>query len=470
MHMNVMNYVLMGLLSVVLISCSGETTSAPIATQNIKENKLQPVTSRSTSSEANDCKDDGLNTVSCQYRNGDGYDDDELDDDGHADSSMFTWKYSGFTHTPVDLSEFFSESSVCPAYPSIQPYFNHFIVNHTEGPKKWYLGTCSEEPIKVFMPTTVALSKRGGINISQQVLSGDSDHEKNIYDGNKVIYDVQLWGKASEDIILFFMHITLLDSIYSALINTEDDYIIIEAGTHVGYIKSSDEYAMDYDVIDFGVEDLQFNAGLTDSESWWNHRVNPLDYFTDEIRASIITAYAPIYTQLVEQGTHPFTNLEDSRANINENGAIWGTWFKSDAHGGLNEGSSWAIIHLTKTKDLTSETYWKTLEEHPDLAGILLESKRSPLIGKPLYSGNPKGKNIFFIVSGDPSNGIAKVSNYYVDPYNNHEAGSAYWKYSVNAKSDTTLDDTLMIEVFSQESEAQTASFSDAAVAFRRNP
>jgi len=447
--MTVVRHILIGLLSVVLIGCSGET--------------------RSASYTADDCRDDSRYEVDCQYD--DDHDDDEnYENENHDDSPIFTWEYAGFTHTPVDFSIFFSESAVCPSYPSIQPYFNHFTVNHTESPKKWYLGTCSDTPVRVFMPTTVAVRKQGGINIGQQFPTRESDHKKYIYDGNKVIYDAQLWGQASQDIMLFFMHIALLDSIHSSLINTEDDYIIIEAGTHIGYIKSSDEYDMDYDVIDFGVEDIQFNAELTESDSWWNHRVNPLDYFTDEMRGSILSAYIPIYTQLVEQGTHPFTNLEDSRANINENGAIWGTWFKSDAHDGLSDASAWAIIHLTQIEDLTSETYWKTLEEHPDLSGILLESKRSPLIGKPLYSGNPKGRNKFFIISGNPSDGIAKVSYYYTDPHNNQAQRPSYWKYSVDEKSEATWDDTLTIEVFNQESDSQITTFSDAAVEFRRSP
>ena len=69
-----------------------------------------------------------------------------------------------------------------------------------------------------------------------------------------------------------------------------------------------------------------------------------------------------------------------------ETGVFWGTWFKADSSGAFRSAAAWSVIHVTKTQDLSAETYWKTLEEHPDLSGILLESKRSPLVGKGLYN------------------------------------------------------------------------------------
>ena len=89
--MTFVRYILIGLLSLVLISCSGETRSATYT--------------------ANDCKDDRRFEVDCQYDND--YDDREnYGNENHDDSSIFTWEYAGFTHSPVDLSEFFSDAAV----------------------------------------------------------------------------------------------------------------------------------------------------------------------------------------------------------------------------------------------------------------------------------------------------------------------------------------------------------------------
>ena len=102
------------------------------------------------------CGDGDQNNPNCssdeKYDNGDEKHDD--DDEKHDDedekqqtasgadrdkSNPFTWEYLGLTHAPVNFTELMSETSRCADYLPIQPYFNHFIVSHTEGPKKWYL-------------------------------------------------------------------------------------------------------------------------------------------------------------------------------------------------------------------------------------------------------------------------------------------------------------------------------------------
>ena len=431
------------------------------------------------------CGDGDQNNPNCS--SDEKYDDDEKhddDDEKHDDddekqqtasgadrdkSNPFTWEYLGLTHAPVNFTELMSETSRCADYLPIQPYFNHFIVSHTEGPKKWYLATCSNDPFKVFMPATVIVHKMGGINFDGQSQEDSADTSASFYDGNEIIYDTQIWGQASENVTIFFMHLALLNSIYSALNNSEEHFIVIEAGTHIGYIKNHESYEMEHQVIDFGVEDKEFDAGLTTSESWWNHRVNPLDYFSDDIQNSLRASYQAIYPELVEDGTHPFTDLEDSRANLNSDGEIWGTWFKADSEGGLSYAPAWSVIHLTKTQDLSLETYWKTLESNPGLSGILLESKRAPLVGKGLYSGPPAGKNKIFIESGQFSAGVAKVSPYYSQPSDTNET-TLYWKYSVDAKSVGTFDDTLTIETFTNEKDATNSGFSENAAVFQRQP
>ena len=119
------------------------------------------------------CGDGDQNNPNCssdeKYDDG----DEKYDDDGEKQrtapgpgrdkSNSFTWEYLGLTHAPVNFTELMSGTSRCGDYLPIQPYFNHFIVSHTEGPKKWYLATCSNDPFKVFMPATVIVHKMGGI-------------------------------------------------------------------------------------------------------------------------------------------------------------------------------------------------------------------------------------------------------------------------------------------------------------------
>jgi hypothetical protein len=380
-----------------------------------------------------------------------------------------SWKYIGFTHTPVDFQQLMSKESLCPYYPVIQPFFNHLVTNHAEGPKKWYLATCSDDPVKVYLPAKALLSK-DGVRVYRDVVSGGSEGARTIYDGEEVLYDVQLSLGVSEDIKIFFMHITLLESIRSLVNNSDVGYVILDAGTHIGYLKSPEVYGMDYSVIDFGVEDRRVDAGLTGyDDHWWNIRANPLDYFVEEVRESILKAYQPVLQEMMNDGEQPFTDLEDSRSNINENGKLWGTWFKDDlpnAFDSATSGAAWSIIHWTKTDDLSKETSWKFLGRHPDLSGIFIESDRLETVGKRLYAGEPTGRNLFFILSGNDSDGIGRMTNY----YSGNDTRTMYLKYQVTANTESKLDDNLTLEVFDSKDLAESSGFSDAAVEFRRQP
>tara|TARA_B100001964_G_scaffold237968_1_gene302502 strand:- start:187 stop:1620 length:1434 start_codon:yes stop_codon:yes gene_type:complete len=394
---------------------------------------------------------------------------EEEDEDWVRENPIPSWEYVGFTHMPVDFQQLMSKESLCPYYPAIQPFFNHLITNHAEGPKKWYLATCSDDPVKVYLPAKALLSKNG-IRVYRDVKSGGNEGTRTIYDGEEVLFDVQLWLNVSEDITIFFMHLALLEHIQSLVDNSDVGYVIFDAGTHIGYLKSAEVYGMGYSVIDFGVEDRRTDAGLTEyDDHWWNIRANPLDYFVDEVRESILNAYHPVLEDMVNEGEQPFTDIEDSRANINENGKIWGTWFKDDLPNAFDSttfGAAWSIIHWTKTDDLSKQTFWKFLERQPDLSGIIVESNRLEAVGKPLYAGEPIGKNMFFILSGNASYGIGKMADY----FGGHDTIPLYLKYRVTANTESKLDDTLSLEVFESKNLAESSDFSGRAVEFRRQP
>ena len=380
------------------------------------------------------------------------------------------WEYVGFTHTPVDFQQLMSEESLCPSYPALQPFFNYFITSHTEGPKKWYLATCSEDPVKVYLPVKALLRERG-LRVYTDEVVGGSEGVTKVYDGNNVLSDVQAYFEASADLTVFFMHLTLLEQVKPLLDDSDQGYVVLEAGTHIGYLKSSDAYEMDYDVIDFGVLDKRANAELTKyDDHWWNIRVNPLDYFSEDARQSILAAYKPVYDRMASEGIHPFTDIEDSRLNLNENGKIWGTWFKNDLSNGFEgatSASAWSVIHFTKTDDLQRETFWKYLEQHPELSGILIEANRLEAVGQRLYAGQPYGKSGYYLLSGDESSGLAKMERYF-----SHGEGfqTQYVRFHVTGNTKSTFDNILTLEVFNSYQLAESSAFSDKAVKFRRGP
>ena len=380
------------------------------------------------------------------------------------------WEYVGFTHTPVDFQQLMSEESLCPSYPALQPFFNYFIPSHTEGPKKWYLATCSEDPVKVYLPVKALLRERG-LRVYTDEVVGGSEGVTTVYDGNNVLSDVQAYFEASADLTVFFMHLTLLEQVKSLLDDSDQGYVVLEAGTHIGYLKSSDAYEMDYDVIDFGVLDKRANAELTKyDDHWWNIRVNPLDYFSEDARQSILAAYKPVYDRMASEGIHPFTDIEDSRLNLNENGKIWGTWFKNDLSNGFEgatSASAWSVIHFTKTDDLQRETFWKYLEQHPELSGILIEANRLEAVGQRLYAGQPYGKSGYYLLSGDESSGLAKMERYFSL---GEGFQTQYVRFHVTGNTKSTFDDILTLEVFNSYELAESSAFSDKAVKFRRGP
>lgn len=391
-------------------------------------------------------------------------------EDVHEDGGpSWDWDFTHFTHPPVDFQQLMAPESICPYYPPIQPFFNYLVTSHTEGPKKWYLATCSESPVKIYLPVKARLDERG-IRITRDEVTGGSEGTPALYDGQEVLSDVQAYFEASADVTVFFMHLTLLKDLETRLNNSDHGFIVLEAGTHIGYLKSADAYGMEYDVVDFGVSDKRSDAGLTRSgDHWWNRRANPLDYFVEDVRTSILTAYEPVYARYMAEGTHPFTNVEDSRTNLNEKGEIWGTWFKGDLPNGF-DGASWAsdwsVIHVTNVDHVEHATFWKSLEEHPGLSGLWVEADRGNLVGQPLYDRRPNGKSWYYLLSGNASSGVAKI-----EPYFYQDVSSVwYLKFEIEPRTDGPYHDILRIEAFSSLELAESNGFSDAAVSFRRTP
>ena len=152
------------------------------------------------------------------------------------------------------------------------------------------------------------------------------------YNGEEVLIDVKVSFWVSTRIKVFYMHLALRDEIRAAIQDSPNGYAIFEAGTHIGYVYSPQRRVY---TLDFGVEDLDKDSGqIQDSEHWLNTRVNPLDYFIDDLRESILEAYQLVYDPLVEKGTFPYSDLEDGRQSINR---YFPYWESSGSMGSPNE-------------------------------------------------------------------------------------------------------------------------------------
>ncbi len=369
------------------------------------------------------------------------------------------WEYIGFTHAPIDFEQTLVEAPSCASGSMLMPFFNYLNMKHAESPKKWYIIACAGDPVKVYLPSKALLRTRN-INVS------GSD---GTYNGEKVLTDVKVYFEASTDITLFFMHLALLADIKSQVDQSSSGYSVLEAGTHIGYVyaPNRERYSLD-----FGVEDKSVDPGLTfNDDHWWNIRVNPLDYFTKETKQSILETYQNSYQRLVDNGTTAFADLEDSRLDLNENGKIWGVWFKDEFPNAFSSdsghsGTAWSVINVVRTDDLTQETYWKILQKFPDSSGFFVEQALKDALGQSLYEGGPIGENRFFILSGDDTFGIARI----VNRRDWEGSRTMYLKYEIIRHSESKVDDMLRIEAFITQDEAEMNGFSEKAVRFRRTP
>ncbi len=374
-------------------------------------------------------------------------------------SSVFTWDFGGFTHMPVDFAAVLGSTSSCTDFTRLTPFF-HLFYGHTEGSNKWYIKACPDEVVKVYLPAKGILYAPTSYTQPSESMEVIEEH----FNGEKVLIDGDITFHVSPDVRVFFTHFAMRDSIRLEVQDSPNGYAIFDAGTHIGYMFNPPNSSS---FLDFGVHDENQVAGLPqDSVHWWSTQVNPLDYFTDELRASILEAYRPLYDSLVEKGTYPYSDLEDSRQTVNEQDTVWGVWFKDDPVNALKYGLGgldWGVVNLVKKENLHQETYWKTLEEFPTMSGLFREHAAKDRVGKALYEGPPMEWSKFYILSGNTMAGVARIERDW-----DSNPPWVYLKYEVQPNTDNKFYEKLIMESFPTQEMAEISTFSDNAVAFCR--
>ena len=358
-----------------------------------------------------------------------------------------------FTHSPVDIRALFAADTFKDAAP-ITPYFNYDNTAHAEGPRKWYLYGSSTEPLKVFLPTRAGLSRHA-------VMTSGRSGELQLK-GEKVWLNMHLTFHVNADLRFIFMHLCLRDEILRKVDEAQGRRVWFPAGRHIGYL-----HYPPWNSLDFAVEDRRKNSRTASEPTLsWNLRTNPLDYCVPELRQQILSAYQSPLERLKREGTVPYSDLTDSRANINIGGTLWGVWFKDELADPFRDHEvNWSIINAVPKKMLHRATYSKALEEDPNHAGLFTENGAGGNTGQPLYDGAPLDRSRLYLLSGDERVGTAKIAHRF------DRSRSVFLKFAVlRYAPNDPHDDQLRLESFPTGGAAEENKFSDRAVLFRRDP
>lgn len=379
-----------------------------------------------------------------------------------------------FTQFPVDLARLFYDDN--PTYYNsylqtltsgtmlISPFSRHVSGAHPEGYGKWYLRS-NDRAIAVYLPIQAVL-------FSDKIGLADVTTETTVsYEGNTVYVDLDVDFQANPSVWINYDHLEMLVSLKEDVDDSEDGYLILPAGTQIGYILPLNYQSSGATgTMDFQVTDTRVNQGVAgDSNYHMNHWSYPLPYFADDVQSDITTRYAGLYNRLAELGRAPESKL-DSPLDINVANSPWGVWYYKS--GDLTPTDDYylyflGIIAFLKHPDKTNAETFKY-----DLRNTTQEvSIPSNLEGFFGYSsGTIPAKYSFltshttwsvFLISGNADAGVCQI---YKDM-----ADSRYLKFEfVENDSSDKWDDEVKIEFFTTSSEASGAF--QMPLTYKRDP
>ena len=366
--------------------------------------------------------------------------------------------FTGFTAAITDFEQTFDThtcvaDSIC-SRSSIGPYYN---ITDAEFGFKWGVSNSVGNPIaKVYMPA------RGLVSASEFYYG---EAVATTVDGSPAWENlgIQIWY--SSNVYMPMGHITVLQSWIDDIQNASGGYKVLEAGTTIGYLLNTFPYGGAYGM-ELWMTDRATHNGLAYPATYngdWDKSANILDHFSPELKSYILQKYQPFYDQFLAAGVDAFTDITKTDASaVNSPGTIWGFWYKDDLTDSQDYLANWGKICIVGLDHMSAETYWKTIQDHPGMNGLFVETVGTN-IGTLLYNSQPSGNNYMFPVSGDEKEGILKIKAFY--------GGNTYIKYKLDQSAYNFYLDKLTAEGFATQTEAQDAiGFSASAAIFRRNP
>ncbi|MBU0672342.1 MAG: hypothetical protein KJ732_04860, partial [Candidatus Margulisbacteria bacterium] len=379
-----------------------------------------------------------------------------------------------FTRFPVDLARLFYDDD--PAYYAsallnltsgtmfISPFSRHVSGAHPEGYGKWYMRS-NDRAMEVYLPIQAIL-------FSNKIGLSDATAETTVtYEGNSVYVDLDVNFQVNQYVWINFDHIELLVSLKAAVDSSEDGYVILPAGTHVGYILPTNYNSSgSTGTMDFQVTDSRVNQGVAGDPSYHMNRWSyPLPYFSDAVQSDITTRYAALYNRLAVLGRSPESKL-DSPLDINIVNSPWGVWYYKS--GDLTATDDYylyflgIIAFLKHPEETNAETF--LYDPRNTTQEVAIPSGLEGFFG--YSSGTIPAKYSFltshttwsvFLVSGNADAGVYQI---YKDMTN-----SRYMKFAfVENDSSDKWDDEVKIEFFTTSSEASGAF--QTPLTYKRDP
>jgi len=379
-----------------------------------------------------------------------------------------------FSNFPVDLAKlFYDDDPSCyasylqgltPGTMLISPFSRHVSGAHPEGYGKWYIRS-KERAIEVYLVTRAVLFP-DKINLSDVTVETFVS-----YEGNSVSIDGDIDFQVSPQLWINYDHLDILVSLKEQLDNSDDGYLVLPAGTHIGYILPENyQLSGTTGSLDFQISDDRVNAGLASDPSYNMNRWSyPSPYFADSVQTEITTRYAELYDRLAVLGRAPESKL-DSPLDINVVNSPWGVWYyKSGDLTADNDSYLYflGIIAFLKHPDKTNaETFKYDLRNATQ--EVAIPSNLEGFFG--YSSGTIPSKYSFltshitwsvFLVSGDYDYGVFKIYKDMTTSY--------YMKFELieNDASDK-WDDELKIEFF-DTSVGATGPF-QTPLTYKRDP
>ena len=372
--------------------------------------------------------------------------------------------YSSFEVFPIDLDQYFSSVDLASAQAeiligahSLITPFLLYTTTHPEGTGKWYIYPAGIA-FPVYSPGQALIKKT---EVEEQLVEyalANSVEPSLLYADT----EVNLYFDANK--YLNLGHIDILKSLFNEIAASTESYRIVEAGEQIG--QTSYATALDVQMHDSAV----FN-GLASNETFGEHLVSPLPYFSQTRQSEIVDYYDEyIYSKMVEGGRWPLSDL-DGPYNRGYPASVWSTWYYSSGTLPTTGDGFWYYFPYGILSFLPrSATSTETFIRNPS-TGTLVSQEGFEWVG--LYidrqglSSLGGGKCYVEVLTGDGSTEGIFIMRPFSSPTG--EGDVRYLRFEVDSKTSVYWDDELQVKFYDSSSEAGADSFTDPIVYVKDN-